>query len=155
MPFYHHQKEQLLKQIQDLIDGKRAPVIVIGTLTEAQHSAINRGRELLEYPPLESPEVLYMGKHHVNSRHGKDGYTADDILQQIIHILEVEVDIPVTKRQTKMVSKTKRQDAYGNTIEDIGILELMSRKPKAELFSVIPKGDDIKPINIQKQKKAS
>nr|AKN38780.1 hypothetical protein [Vibrio splendidus] len=54
-----------------------------------------------------------------------------------------------------MVSKVPRLDAYGNTIIDNGILELMSRKPKAELFSVIPKGDKIKPSAIKDQKKAS
>lgn len=155
MPFYHHKKEELHSQIKSLINGDRVPVIEIGYLTQEQHDAINQGRSALDYPPLESPKILYLGKHHVGSRHGKDGYNADDILEQIMHILDTEVDIPITPRQTKMVSKTSRLDAYGNTIIDTGILELMSRRPKAELYSVIPKGDNIKPNQFLAQKKAS
>ena len=155
MPFYHKKKGELLSHLQKIINGERVPVIEIGHLTEEQHQEINKARDELEYPPLLSPEILYLGKHHVSSRHGKDGYTAEDILDQIVHILDVDVEIPVTRRQTKMVSKTLRKDAYGNDIIDNGILELMSRKPKAELYSVIPKGDSIKPNYLKAQKKAS
>ncbi len=38
-----------------------------------------------------------------------------------------------------------RQDGYGNEVQDEAIFELIARKPKAELYSVVPKGDKMKP----------
>lgn len=43
-----------------------------------------------------------------------------------------------------------RADRYGNLVKDRGIFEMTAKKPRAELFSVMPKGDNIKPINIKK-----
>ena len=38
-----------------------------------------------------------------------------------------------------------RTDRLGNTIHDRAVFECMSRHPRPELYSVIPKGDHIKP----------
>ena len=42
---------------------------------------------------------------------------------------------------TALKNPVQRNDGYGNNVNDLGILELTQRKPRAELFSVIPKGD--------------
>lgn len=152
MPFYHHKKDLLLTQIRELIAGKRVPVIEIGCLTDKQHCDINDLRATHNLPKLVHPEVLYLGKHHINSRHSNDGYTAEDILLQIISAMDSDSIIPSSNRQTLITSIKHRDDGYGNQVIDTGVLELMARKPKAELFSVIPKGDTYKPNALVKKK---
>ncbi|MDR8526219.1 hypothetical protein [Shewanella fidelis] len=154
MPFNYAIKDQLLQQIQAKIDGQRVPIIEIGSLTEKQHEDINKFRIENGIPPLIDPSILYMGRHHVESRNGRDGYNAEDILTQIIYALDESSIIPKSSRQTLIRSIKPRDDGYGNKVTDTGVLELTSRKPKAELYSVIPKGDTVKPIDL-KQKKAS
>ncbi|WP_256345048.1 hypothetical protein [Pseudomonas gingeri] len=46
---------------------------------------------------------------------------------------------------TAVKSTQLRQDGYGNEVMDEAIFELTARKPKAELYSIVPKGDKIKP----------
>jgi hypothetical protein len=46
---------------------------------------------------------------------------------------------------TRMDNLQARADGYGNRVHDRAIFECTQRKPRAELFSVIPKGDDQKP----------
>jgi hypothetical protein len=48
-------------------------------------------------------------------------------------------------RMTSIKSTLLRQDGYGNEVLDEAIFELTARKPKAELYSIVPKGDRIKP----------
>ena len=50
-----------------------------------------------------------------------------------------------THRMTALKNKTARNDRYGNQVCDEAVFELTLRRPKAELFSVIPKGDKSKP----------
>lgn len=144
----------LLKNIKLLIKGERAPVINIGSLTEEQYQEVNEQRSKEGYPSLDSPEILYMGRHHVKSRHFTDGYSAEDILEQIISVMKSDSIISLNKQTLLERKSNDRLDNYGNYVRDVGVLELTTRKPRAELFSVIPKGDDIKP-NSQAQKKAS
>lgn len=46
---------------------------------------------------------------------------------------------------TALRSTFGRDDGYGNEVFDEAIFELTARKPKAELYSIIPKGDRNKP----------
>lgn len=48
---------------------------------------------------------------------------------------------------TALRSTFGRDDGYGNEVFDEAIFELTARKPKAELYSIIPKGDRNKPKN--------
>jgi hypothetical protein len=57
--------------------------------------------------------------------------------------------VAAVEYQTILENPYPRADRYGNTVKDRAILECSARHPKPELFSVIPKGDRIKP---QKQK---
>ena len=52
---------------------------------------------------------------------------------------------PRKPHATALINNTPRNDGYGNQVNDLAVLELTSRKPRAELYSVIPKGDDNKP----------
>ncbi|OAU96701.1 hypothetical protein AO385_0014 [Moraxella catarrhalis] len=51
----------------------------------------------------------------------------------------------MAQRMTAIQSITPRNDGYGNLVTDRAIFELTAKKPRAELFSVIPKGDNNKP----------
>lgn len=48
-------------------------------------------------------------------------------------------------KMTALERATHRADGYGNMVRDRAVLELTQRKPRAELYSVIPKGDTNKP----------
>lgn len=150
MPLYASMEDTIRQQLTILSKGGRVPVIAIGSLTEQQHLEINKFRESEGLPALISPEILYLGRHHYTSR-SKDGYSIEDILNQIISSLQLESVLVKGTHGTTIQNPIKRDDGYGNQVNDRAVLELTSRKPKAELFSVIPKGDQIKPNSINKK----
>lgn len=101
-----------------------------------------------ELPPLECNEIVYIGRHHYQSR-SKDGYNIDDMVKQAESALSVHSCLVPSNRATALENPHQRHDGYGNLVNDRAILELTSKKPRAELFSVIPKGDSIKPNDDQ------
>jgi hypothetical protein len=119
--------------------------VAIGTLSNAQLDTINAGRSRLGLPPIVA-EVLFVGWHIFKSRIIRDGYTIADVIDQIESALAGRA---VVEYQTFLENPIPRTDRYGNTVRDRAILECSVRHPRPELFSVIPKGDKIKP---QKQK---
>lgn len=122
-------------------------MMVIGELTEKQFEDINAHRKEEELHALESREIVYIGRHHFESR-SSDGYTASDLFVQIKNGLNEEAHFKVNPRRphgTVLNNPNQRDDGYGNSVYDNAVLELTSRKPRAELYSVIPKGDKIKP----------
>jgi len=123
-----------------LKEGGRPKVVSIGYLTQEQHKAINALRDKEGKPRLESPEILFMGRHMYASR-SDDGYTIDDIIAMIESALCNESEAVPHAKMTGMINYKHRTDAYGNKVQDLAVLELYARRPKAELFSVIPKGD--------------
>ncbi|WP_235423327.1 hypothetical protein, partial [Enterobacter hormaechei] len=74
-----------------------------------------------------------------------DGYTVDDIIEQIISAMSDSSELLRTVKGTVLENKIKRDDGYGNMVNDRAVLELTSRKPRSELYSVIPRGDVNKP----------
>ena len=60
-------------------------------------------------------------------------------------LADTAIVLPILK-MTATRSATLRSDGYGNYVFDEAVYELTQRKPRAELFSVIPKGDKIKPL---------
>lgn len=148
MPIYEGIKDTLKLHLEIIEAGGKPPVIAIGELTQPQHDEINIHRAAEKLPPLESREIVYMGRHHYKSRVVEDGYHIDDLLQQIINGLSHDSSFKKNPRKphgTVLVNPIPRDDGYGNQVTDNAVLELTSRKPRAELFSVIPKGDTNKP----------
>jgi hypothetical protein len=148
MPLYDGMKVVLKQHLETIENGGKPPVIAIGELTESQHNEINVHRAAEQLPPLESREVVYMGRHHYNSRVTEDGYLIHDMLQQIESGLSQDSVFkknPKKPHGTVLVNPNPRADGYGNHVIDNAVLELTTRKPRAELFSVIPKGDTNKP----------
>ncbi|GLR45601.1 hypothetical protein GCM10007880_61190 [Mesorhizobium amorphae] len=125
-------------------NSQKAPIIIIGSFTELQFTAINAGRASFKQPALEENEILFIGGHIYSSR-SKDGYTIDDIVHQIVSALGEDAVAMITHKMTCTRNPTSRADAYGNFVNDRAVYEMTARKPRAELFSVIPKGDHKKP----------
>ena len=119
--------------------------VAIGTLTDAQLATINARRNEEGLKPI-VPEVLFVGWHVYRSRVLRDGYSIADVIDQIESAMTGEA---VVEYQTWMENPVLRADRYGNLVKDRAILECSVRHPRPELFSVIPKGDRIKP---QKEK---
>jgi hypothetical protein len=76
--------------------------------------------------------------------------TIDDVILQITSAFSVTSVIIHTKHMTGMRNTIKRSDGYGNEVLDEVVFELTQRKPRAELYSVIPKGDYLKARNKKK-----
>jgi hypothetical protein len=93
---------------------------------------------------IESREIVFIGRHFYASR-AKDGYTIGDMWTQIKAALSAESVVFANPKMTALESPVGRADGYGNTVHDRAIFECTQRKPRAELFSVIPKGDSQKP----------
>ena len=119
--------------------------MAIGTLTDAQLATINARRNEEGLKPI-VPEVLFVGWHVYRSRVLRDGYSIADVIDQIESAMTGEA---VVEYQTWIENPVLRADRYGNLVKDRAILECSVRHPRPELFSVIPKGDRIKP---QKEK---
>lgn len=150
MPLLPEGRDIIRASLEMLDRGERPLVITIGHLTEEQHLAINAWRQKHGLPGLESPEIVMLGRHLHKSRILVDGYLIDDVLDQIESGLSVDSQVIITNKMTALRIPTSRPDRYGNWVRDEAVLELTARRPKAELFSVIPKGDTNSPRKQQK-----
>lgn len=142
MPLYPDALQKIQTNLETIANGGRPKSVAIGQFTEAQFDAINNYRLSLGLFPLEQNEILYMGKHHYASRALRDGYTISDMLQQIQSALSENSTAVMNQRMTAIENPQPRNDGYGSQVTDRAIFELTSKKPRAELFSTIPRGDN-------------
>ncbi|WP_037003000.1 hypothetical protein AB3464_17460 [Pseudomonas asplenii] len=145
MPLYDHAEYLIRANLNEIAAGGRVRAVAIGVLTDVQLEAINRQKESQGLPQLEDPEIVFLGKHAYQSRVVRDGYTIDDMVAQIGAALAETAIAVASAKMTAIKSTHLRQDGYGNEVMDEAIFELTARKPKAELYSIVPKGDRIKP----------
>lgn len=149
MPLYHDAQDKIRYNLQKIQSGDRAPLVAIGYLTDFQFEQMNLRRAALSLLLLEQNEIIFIGKHLFSSR-AKDGYTIDDVIDQIVSALSDHSVVNISPTWSRIDNPTPRPDRYGNNVMDRGVFEMTAKKPRAELFSVMPKGDNIKPINIKK-----
>jgi hypothetical protein len=145
MPLYDNATYLIRANLEECERGGRVRAVVIGHFTQAQYKTINAYRETVGLPRLESPEIVLIGSHLFRSRVTRDGYTIDDVMLQIEYALADTALVIPTSKMTATRSVTLRADGYGNEVLDEAVYKLTQRKPRAELFSVVPKGDKIKP----------
>lgn len=119
-------------------------MIVIGCFTDAQFAAINEGRGALGLHLLNQNEIVFIGRHLHTSR-TKDGYHIGDIVGQITSALCEGAVAAIETHVSYVQNPITRDDGYGNLVYDRAVFEMTARKPRAELYSVIPKGDTNKP----------
>ena len=119
-------------------------LIAVGTLTDVQLDAINQQRTSHGYP-LMVAEVVFLGRHIYNGRVVRDGYTIDDVIDQIASAMESTAVVLNDPGMTTMANPCPRKDRYGNSVRDKIVFESSLRHPRLEIFTVVPKGDNIKP----------
>jgi hypothetical protein len=142
MPLYAHSIELIRANLEQISQGEKVRAVAIGTLTEKQLGAINLSRTSRVNPlPVVIAEVLFLGQHIYNSRVIRDGYTIDDVIEQIVSAMDSTAAFVPTSRAAAIQNHTKRPDRYGSMVRDMAIFECTTRHPRPELFSVMPKGD--------------
>jgi hypothetical protein len=144
VPLSNQARALIRANLEDVQRGKRARLVVIGMLTEEQLRDINVQRKGRNHPPMEA-EIVFVGNHVHKSRIIGDGYAIDDVIDQIDSALDAASVVLKTHKMTAMENPNPRADRYGNSVRDRAVFECSARHPRPELFSVVPKGDCIKP----------
>lgn len=135
----------LRENLQRLQVGKGPRLVVIGFLTQTQVDEINAKRSTEGLPPI-SAEVVFVGKHLFNSRVVEDGYSIDDVIDQIESGMAGSSVVASNPARAMIENPVPRADRYGNLVSDRVVFECTGRYPRAELFSVTPKGDKNRPV---------
>lgn len=144
MSLYHDALVRIRDNLEKLSRGEKAPMIAIGSFSPVQFGDINTARRDLGLHELAINEIVFIGRHLFSSRCA-DGYSIDDIIDQIESAMSEDSIVVVSPRMSCIRRQTARADRYGNQVFDQAIFEMTNRKPRAELFSVIPRGDTNKP----------
>jgi hypothetical protein len=144
MPLFDGAHALIRENLEELQKGNRVRLVAVGTLTDLQLDAINQERRVSGYPPIVA-EVVFVGRHIYESRVVRDGYTKEDVIDQIASGMDAAAMVLKTHAMTAMENPNLRADRYGNSVRDRVVLECSARHPRPELFSVVPKGDLIKP----------
>lgn len=145
MPLFENAADLIRTNLGRIRNGNHVHIVPIGTLTPVQLQAINANRIAEELIPIVE-EVVFVGGHIYKSRVLKDGYTIEDVVDQICSAMDSAAVVIVTDYMTAMQNPNARSDRYGNMIKDRAVFECTSKHPLPELTSVSPKGDTIKPI---------
>jgi L-fucose mutarotase/ribose pyranase (RbsD/FucU family) len=149
MPLSEDAPALIRANFEQLQKGTRARLAVIGNLTAEQLTAINDNRRAHGHPAIVA-DVVFVGRHVYESRIVRDGYTIDDVVDQISSAMNAAAVVVPAATMTAIENPLPRADRYGNAVRDRAIFECSARHPRPELFSVVPKGDRIKakrPLN--------
>lgn len=144
MPLYENAVSLIRQNLIAIQGGAKPPMQVIGKFTDEQFSEINRIRVEKNKDELKNNEIVFIGKHLYNSR-SNDGYTINDMILQIISALDESSKACHHGKMSGIQNQTPRDDGLQNQVKDMAVFEMTTKKPRAELFSVIPKGDQNKP----------
>jgi hypothetical protein len=143
MPLQTQAAALIRANLEQIAAGQKASLVEIGSLTQQQLADINQHRAVRGPNPI-CTEVVFIGRHIYQSRTEKDGYTIDDVIEQISNAMRSNSLVLDTIKMTAMENPNLRADRYGNKVKDRAGFECAARHPRPELFSVIPKGDWIK-----------
>jgi hypothetical protein len=136
--------DQVIRNLERLANGEKVPLIRIATLTEVQLVQLNEARSKQGLSPMVA-DVLFVGRHVYKSRVLQDGYSLKDVALQIENAMSELSVIVAGKTMTSLENQQGRDDGYGNVVKDTAVFECSVRHPRPELFSVIPRGDALKP----------
>ncbi len=146
MPFHDSAAKLIRANLEQFGPEKKTRVkaIMTGTLTDRQLAILNAYQDS-EHLPKSTGEVLFHGWHIYRSRVLRDGYQIEDVIDQIASAMSSNSIGVANNYMTSMENPVPRADRYGNWVRDKAVLECTARYPRPELYSVIPKGDSIKP----------
>ena len=152
MPLYSNAVKLIRANLEAIANGKQVRAVAIGFLTQKQLDGINSERASRKLPPIVA-KVLFVGGHAYKSRVKKDGYTIDDMIDQIVSAMSEESVLDTENYMSAIINPTQREDRYGNKVRDKVVLECSMKHPKAELYSVVATGDKVKPKDFAKKQK--
>jgi hypothetical protein len=143
MPLFENAIGAIRANLEALARKEKVKLVSIGTLTDSQVTAIN-GYRIEHGLPAISNEVVFIGSHIHRSRIVKDGYSIEDVLDQILSAFDCSSTV-INGKMSAIKNPTSRSDRYGNQVRDEAVFECSTKYPRAELFSIVPRGDKIKP----------
>lgn len=144
MPLIHKARRIMRINLERIRDNQKPKLIVIGTLTANQLTKINEHLIIQKRPQIVE-EVVFTGTHIYKSRVIRDGYTIEDVLDQISSAMEETAEVLENPHVTGIQNPLLRLDRYSNKVKDQAIFECVDHHPRLQLYSVIPKGDKNKP----------
>src|SRR5665213_2561838 len=147
MPLSQNAEAFIRANLAAAVSGGKPRAVAIGSLTDVQLKEINSHRRKRGLPEI-AAEIVFVGKHVYESRVSRDGYSIEDVILQIENAVSAAARLKITPKMTVIENPNKRDDGYGNKVNDQAVFECTSKFPRAELYSVIPKGDRIKPCNL-------
>jgi hypothetical protein len=155
MPLYDNAERLIRGNIAMIKRGKKPDAVVIGYLMDAQVEAINTYRRSRNWEPIER-DVVFVGTHVYQSRVVQDGYSEDDLLAQIKSAFSATCRYIPTQKMTVLRNPASRESGYGCRVRDELTLECSTKFPRAELFSVVLRGDrNHKPNKLREAAKAA
>jgi hypothetical protein len=152
MPLGAEAEKLIRANFETIKNGERARPVIIGNLSAVQLAAVNASRKKRNLPEMTSG-IVFVGSHVYDSRIKRDGYTVEDVFDQISSALD-EKSVFKDGRMAALMNQTPREDRYGNKVRDAAILECTARFPCPELFSVVPNGDKIRPAGLEQKEKS-
>jgi hypothetical protein len=151
MPLYSNAEKVIAEHLELVRLGQKPRRVTIGELSKNQLDSLNEQRKKAGFDPLNGL-VFFVGKHVHKSRVLGDCYTVEDIIDQIKSAFSEASTAHLSPKMSSLRNPIARGDRYGNQVHDEITLECYANHPRAELFSVIPKGDRNKPDCAEKTK---
>jgi len=150
MPLNPNAADLIRANLEALKNGQRVKAVIIGTLAPVQLAVLNDYRTVeLDLPPSVE-EIIFIGSHIYQRRIVDDGYTVEDVVDQVISAMDAQSVVVTGMRLTTIQNHTPRADRYGNQIRDMAALVCTSKHPRPELYDLYPKGDFNKPPKAEK-----
>jgi hypothetical protein len=149
VPLYSNAEKVIHEHLELVRIGQRPRRVTIGELSKSQLDSLNEQRMKAGFDPLNGL-VFFRGKHIYDRRIVDDCYTVEDVIDQIKSAFSEASTTHFSPKMSSLRNPVPRADRYGNQVKDEVALECFANHPRAELFSVIPKGDKKKPSRPEK-----
>jgi len=140
MPLFHNARQKMRTNLEKIRDGNHPSRIAVGTLNQNHLEAIN-AQKLEEELPTITDEIFFIGRHIYESRLDGNGYTIEDVLDQIYSGMDENSIVVKEGIMTGMRNPTKRLDRYGKYVNDVVVFQCTGFNSNPQLYGVIPKGD--------------
>lgn len=145
MALYDKAHELIRFNLEQLVEGRRPKRVEVGELDANLFTEVNQFRLENGIFQLAERRLVFIGRHIYDSRLVGDGYSIDDVLDQITSAIQPCSELQLTEVGTALQNPNKRADKYGNMVNDRVLFECSTCRPWVQLWSVIPIGDKNKP----------
>lgn len=145
-------KPGALKKARGLLEavshGEKVKPIDLAKLTDAQLAKLNEYRAVLGQPLFTTPDAIYRGTHHLESRGVKNPNSIDELLAQLESGLSDNSRVILERAGPALKNPIKRTTEFGDAVNDKAVL-IAGRGNVPEVQSIIPIGDRFGPKGKQ------